>query len=153
MHEVTLYPLVKDKYQEWMKIAENLVGYARILFPEILDILKIAVIILNIKQRGFASKWFPFQNLISIHKWHIGILMCYLLTVMYSKDWEGMANSVDPDQTAPRSSLISGLRCLHKNLESLWYSQVLKKKLKIPRKIFCIHVEKGTLLFVFFICF
>ena len=44
---------------------------------------------------------------------------------MSSKDAAGMANSVDPDQTAPLGAVWSGSTlfaqiCLSENLQSLW---------------------------------
>ena len=46
---------------------------------------------------------------------------------MYPKDADGMANSVDPDQTAPLGAVWSGstlfaLTSLSQYLELLWYS-------------------------------
>ena len=48
------------------------------------------------------------------------------LTVMHPKDAEGIANSVDPDQTAPLGAVWSGSAlfvqtCLSENLGKLWY--------------------------------
>ena len=39
---------------------------------------------------------------------------------MHPKDAEGIADSVDPDQTAPRSALFAQI-CLSKNLGTLRY--------------------------------
>ena len=48
------------------------------------------------------------------------------LRVMHSKDAAGIANSADPDQTAPLGAVWSGSAlfaqtCLSENLETLWY--------------------------------
>ena len=45
---------------------------------------------------------------------------------MHPKDAEGIANSVDPDQTAPLGAVWSGSAlfaqiCLSENLGTLWY--------------------------------
>ena len=57
---------------------------------------------------------------------------------MSSNDADGMANSVDPDQTAPLGAVWSGSTlfaqaCLSENLGSLWYNN----KLFIGSEIFC----------------
>ena len=54
--------------------------------PKTSDTRKLAVITLKVEQDGFT------------------------LRVMHPKDWKGIANSVDSDQTAPQSDL--GLHCL-----------------------------------------
>ena len=50
------------------------------------------------------------------------LLYCW---TMCPKSADGMANSVDPDRTAPRSESDLGLHCLHRplseNVGSLWY--------------------------------
>ena len=53
-------------------------------------------------------------------------LIWILHRVMSPKDANGMANSVDPDQTAPVGAVLSGSilfaqTCLSENLGSLWY--------------------------------
>ena len=69
--------------------------------PKISDTWKFAVITLKVEQDGFT------------------------LRVIHPKDAEGIANSVDPDQTALLGALWSGYAlfaqaCLSKNLGSLW---------------------------------
>ena len=68
--------------------------------PEISDTQKFAVITLKVEQDGIS------------------------LRVMHPKDAEGIANSVDPDQTAPLGAVWSGSAlfaqtCLSENLETL----------------------------------
>ena len=79
----------KKKYSLLLKIVLNTIKFLKFGHPE-----KFAVIILKVEQRGFTiAKCVP-------------------------KDVDGIANSVDPDQTAPR-----GLPYLSENLGTIRYAQ------------------------------
>ena len=72
-------------YTVWWKTVHSL-RYRKI--PKISDTQKFAVITLKVEQDGFTFR------------------------VMHPKDTEGIANSVDPDQTAPKEQSDLGLHCL-----------------------------------------
>ena len=71
---------------------------------------------------------------------------------MHPKDAEGIANSVDPDQTAPLGEVWSGSAlfaqtCLSENLGKGWYTQILKEQsdLGLHCLLFHLHVLNAVL--------
>ena len=55
---------------------------------------------------------------------------------MHPKDAEGIANSVDPDQTAPSGSALFAQTCLSENLGTLRYQQTCKLLIVMQKVIF-----------------
>ena len=57
-----------------------------------------------------------------LYHWEIGL-----------KDVDGIANSVDPDQTAPLASALCARTCLSENLGSLRYSDTKNVAVMVPK--------------------
>ena len=115
-----LTPLcIRLKYPEQVKIAENLVGCVRKVLSALVKILE------KIEYRKF-PKYSDTQKICCNHS-KIWTMWLYH-TVMSPNDADGMANSVDPDQTAPLGAVWSGSALfaqvyLSKNLGSLRYAR------------------------------